>query len=129
MSCVSISQADIDALMGGGGGGAVEEPQPQAASPTTGHQATPVRELRRILGLTVPVSVALAERDMTVESILGLSVGSIIEFEKSFDADLDLLIANQLIGAGQAAKVGENFGLRITHVGSVHERIGAMSGR
>jgi flagellar motor switch/type III secretory pathway protein FliN len=86
------------------------------------------REIRRILGLSVPVSVSLAERDMPIKSILSLTVGSIIEFNIPFDADLTLRVANQPIGRGQAVKVGENFGLRMTSINDVHERIEALAG-
>ena len=63
---------------------------------------------------------------MPLSEILNLTSGAIIEFEKSSDGELDLLINNKCIGHGQAVKVGENFGLRITDIGSVQERIRAM---
>ena len=85
-------------------------------------------EIRRILGLSVPVTVALAERDMPIKSILSLTVGSIIEFSIPFDADLTLRVANQPIGRGQAVKVGENFGVRMTAINDLHERIEALAG-
>ena len=83
-------------------------------------------DIERILGLTVPVSVTLAERDLTIESILDVKVGTIIEFDVPFDADLVLNAANHPIGTGQAVKVGENFGLRVTKLADVHGRIEAM---
>ena len=85
-------------------------------------------EIRRILGLSVPVSVILAERDMTIGSILGLTAGAIIEFDVRFDADLTLHAADRTIGRGQAVKVGENFGLRVRVIDDVHGRIEAMGG-
>jgi flagellar motor switch protein FliN/FliY len=88
----------------------------------------PEREIRRILDLSVPVAVVLAERDMTVESVLALTVGTIIEFDVPFDADLMLEVGNHPIGAGHAVKAGENFGLRITGIQDVHDRIEAMGG-
>ena len=39
---------------------------------------------------------------------------AIIEFEKSSDEPLELMINNKVIGLGETVKVGENFGLRIT---------------
>ncbi len=85
-------------------------------------------ELRRILDLSVPVTVILADRAMPVEDILKLTVGTIIEFEVPFDSELVLQAADRPIGRGQAVKVGENFGLRITHVGPVRDRIDALRG-
>jgi len=86
----------------------------------TSKTPTPTQpELARIMRLSVPVIVKLAERRLNLQEVMRLGNGSIIEFFKSFDEPLDLLINNKLIGQGEAVKVGENFGLRITHVGDV----------
>ena len=85
--------------------------------------------MSRVLGLRVPVGVTLAERDMNVQAILEITVGTIIEFEVSFDAELMLCVAGRRIGKGHAVKVGEHFGLQITRIEPVHERIDALAGR
>ena len=54
--------------------------------------------------------------------------GSIIEFDKLGDSELDLMINNRVIGQGSAVKVGENFGLRIQTIGRVDDRIRSMGG-
>jgi len=82
----------------------------------------------RILHLEVPVIVTLAERTMPLSKILTFSPGSIIEFEKPSDGLLDLMINNRCVGRGQAVKVGENFGLRVTVIGSVKSRVEAVTG-
>lgn len=79
-----------------------------------------------MLHLAVPLSVRLAERDLTIESILKLNVGSVLEFDCRADSELELVVADQPIGAGQAVKIGENFGLRITRIGTPGQRIRAM---
>lgn len=86
-------------------------------------------DLHRILGLSVPVSAVLAERDMSIESILDIRPGTIVEFDVAFDAELMLCAADRPIGAGQAVKAGEKFGLRVNHIGSVKERIDALGGQ
>ena len=85
-------------------------------------------EVHRILKIEVPVIVQLAERRMSVEEVLELNVGSIVQFEKPFDAELELMITNRRIGFGQAVKVGENFGLRISRIGSIYDTIKALGG-
>lgn len=85
--------------------------------------------LERILRLEVPVIVQLAERRMPLREIMGLTTGAIIEFEKPSDADLELMINNKRIGHGQPVKVGENFGLRVSRIESVRDRIKALVGR
>jgi flagellar motor switch protein FliN/FliY len=76
--------------------------------------------------MEVPIIVTLAECKSPVSSILALTTGSIIEFETPADSELKLLVANKCIGTGQAVKVGENFGLRITRVGAVDDCIKAL---
>ena len=142
---MSISQDSIDALLaradeGADAPAAEEAVQTSTSPPRRAVKAAPVRhtppaagserrqELRRILHLSVPLIVTLAERDMSVESIVRTTVGSIIEFDQAFDAELVLSAANCPIGKGQAVKVGENFGLRINHIGTVEERIDALGG-
>jgi len=84
------------------------------------------RELQRILRLEVPVIVKLAERRLSLSEIMRLGVGAIIEFYKSSDEPLELMINNKTIALGETVKVGENFGLRITQIGDVKQIIDAM---
>jgi flagellar motor switch protein FliN len=83
-------------------------------------------ELQRILRLEVPVIVKLAERKLSLSEVLRLGTGAIIEFFKSSEEPLELLINNKTIAVGEAVKVGENFGLRITQIGDVRQIIEAM---
>lgn len=133
---MTISQDSIDALFGSedqtGNQTAVapapvsQTPPPIAVNPPA--IAPAPREVRRILGLEVPISVTLAHRFMSVESILEITVGSIIEFDIPFDAELLVQVANQTIAEGQAVKIGENFGLRISRICDVPTRIDALGG-
>ncbi|MCB9845490.1 MAG: FliM/FliN family flagellar motor switch protein [Phycisphaeraceae bacterium] len=80
-----------------------------------------------ILKLEVPIIVRLAETRMTVEQVLMLAPGAILELEKRADEDLDLMVNNRVIGAGHAVKVGENFGIRLSFVGDVSTRVAAAT--
>jgi flagellar motor switch protein FliN len=83
-------------------------------------------DLAGVLRLEVPVIVRLGERSMDLGEVLGIVPGAIIELPKNVDAELDLLVNNKQVGTGVAVKVGENFGIRITYIGDVRERIEAM---
>lgn len=104
---------------------AVLQSQRSAAVPNELSRGEPV-ELSRILRLKVPVIVKLAERQMPLSEVLRLGVGAIIEFSKANDQPLDLLINNKSIAIGEAVKIGENFGLRITQVGDVKSIIRSL---
>lgn len=85
-------------------------------------------DITRILNIEVPIIVQLSERTMPLSEILNLTTGSIVEFDKPADSELELKVNNKRIGSGQAVKVGENFGLRVVRIGTVRERIQAMGG-
>lgn len=72
-----------------------------------------------ILDLEVPLIVQIASRSMLVKEVVALEQGSIIEFPRSADQDLEILINNKSVGSGNAVKVGENFGIRINAIGDL----------
>ncbi len=145
---MTISQSEIDALLSSAGGFAeVNEadsppppPAPAApAAPVASPGGTPAGhgpffrplvdyppELARIMRMRVPVLVTLAARDVSLSSVLNWTLGSIIEFDIPADSELQLVIGNKPIGRGHAVKVGENFGLRVTTIGDLAQRITAM---
>ena len=135
---MGLSQSDIDALLS-----ADAEEAPSSASeahetedsgsPSAVTAVLPRRsvsisqaEIERIKQLSVPISVKLAERLSKIRTIITLTVGSIIEFNVPADSELELVAGTETIGKGQAVKVGENFGLRISRMGTLQERVQAM---
>lgn len=86
-------------------------------------------DLKAILRLEVPIIVEIGAREMTLDQVLALTPGAIIELPKSIDEELEIKVNNKPIGVGAAVKVGENFGLRVGYVGDVKSRINALAGR
>ena len=84
--------------------------------------------LQRVLELEVPVIVRLAERPMSFDDVLKLVPGSIIQLAKSADADLDLFVNDRQIASGSAVKVNENFGIKLTRLGTPEARLSAATG-
>ncbi len=83
-------------------------------------------EVRRILRLEVPIIVKLAERKFACAEVLRIQTGSILEFSKSSEEPLELMINNKTIAIGEAVKVGENFGLKIVQIGDVKSIIKSL---
>lgn len=104
-------------------------PAPTGGAPAAFCPPQPSSEARlaRIRRLRVPVVVRLAQRHMSVSEVLKIVPGSILEFDQTVDRELDLLVNNHRIGAGVAVKVDEHFGLRVTGIGDVRERIQSLS--
>ncbi|HZL38412.1 MAG TPA: FliM/FliN family flagellar motor switch protein [Tepidisphaeraceae bacterium] len=91
------------------------------------NDASPPGELHRILRMEVPVIVKLAERKLQLSEVMRLGVGAIIEFSKSSNEPLQLLINNKTIALGETVKVGENFGLRLTQIGDLRSTIQSLA--
>jgi flagellar motor switch protein FliN len=97
--------------------------QPKAAS---SRRRTDKREFppytRSLLRVRVPVVVTLAEKKQTLGRILEIGPGQILQFDKSCEETLDLEAGNCKIASGEAIKVGDKFGLRITAIVPPDER-------
>ncbi len=85
-------------------------------------------DVQTILRLRVPVIVEIGRRKMKLDDVLALGPGAIVELEKSADEPLDVLVHNKPIGRGNAVKVGENFGVRVTRIGTPLQRVEALGG-
>jgi flagellar motor switch/type III secretory pathway protein FliN len=69
---------------------------------------------RSLLRIEVPIVVTLATTRLPVSRILELGPGTIVHFEKSYDSPLMLTIGNCDVAVGDAVKIGDKFGLRIS---------------
>ncbi len=78
--------------------------------------------MRSLLRIRVPVRVTLATAKQPLRKILELGPGAILQFEKSCEDTLDLYLGEHRIGVGEAVKVGDKFGLRITSITLPAER-------
>jgi flagellar motor switch protein FliN/FliY len=76
----------------------------------------------RIMRVPVTVSVRLAERKMSLGAVVALVPGSLVTFNKSCEDLLDLYVNNHRYCQGEAIKIGECFGLKISKVGVTEER-------
>lgn len=85
--------------------------------------------VRSLLQINVPVAVTLATTKQKVRQILELGPGTIIQFDKSCEETLELEIRGQRIAVGEAVKVGDKFGLRVTSIILPEERFEALGRR
>jgi len=89
---------------------------------------SPHEKVSRILSMKVPVIVKIAQKKMTVSEILKLRLGSVIQFDKDPYQNIDLMVNNSVIGAGQPIKVNETFGLKIVQIGALTDTIKSLGG-
>jgi flagellar motor switch protein FliN/FliY len=69
---------------------------------------------RSLLKIQLPVSVHLASKRETVQEVVEIVPGAIIKFEKGCDELLHMVVGGQTIAEGEAVKVGDKFGFRVT---------------
>lgn len=84
---------------------------------------------RSLLRIQVPVVVTLASTTQPVSRIVELGPGSIIQFDKSCEETLSLEVGGQEVAVGEAVKVGDKFGLRITSMILPEERFWTVRGK
>jgi len=80
---------------------------PQPASPAG---------LEPLFDVPMPVVIEIGRARLTVQEILQLQPGSIVELERMVGEPVDLYVSDRRIAQGEIVVVGEHFGVRITRV-------------
>ena len=83
-------------------------------------------ELLQKMPLTMTFEVGRAK--MTINDLLSLGQGSVLELHRLVGESLDLFANGKLIAQGEVIIVDEKFGARLTHVITPEERIKQMNG-
>lgn len=81
------------------------------------------RNLDMLLDIPLKVTVELGQTKRKVKDILDLSSGSIIELDKLAGEPVDILVNGKLIAEGEVVVIDENFGVRVTDIISMSDRI------
>jgi flagellar motor switch protein FliN/FliY len=81
------------------------------------------RRLDMLLDVPLEVGVELGRTRMTIQDLLQLGPGSVVELDKVAGEALDILVNGRLVARGEAVVVNDKFGVRITDIVSPQERI------
>ena len=119
---------DIPSVEGGEDAvvGAPDAPAPVAAPRTLDSLPSYARSLLKI---KVPVIVTLARKKQPLSQIVEIGPGTILQFNKSCDQLLELEVNGCEVGAGEAVKVGDKFGIRIVGLTLPGERFKTVAPR
>ena len=98
----------------------IEENSPQS------NQENQSRRLELLLDVPLDLSVELGRTRMSIQDLLNLSPGSVVELDKIAGEPLDILVNDRLIARGEAVVVNDKFGVRITDIVSPSERIARL---
>jgi len=91
--------------------------------PQTPKSGDSSRRLDMLLDVPLEVNVELGRTRMTIQDLLQLGPGSVIELDKVAGEALDILVNGRLVARGEAVVVNDKFGIRITDIVSPQERI------
>ncbi len=69
-----------------------------------------------ILDVSLRVSVELGRTVLTVQDVLGLGPGSVVELDKLAGEPVDIFVNDRIIAKGEVVVVDENFGVRVTEI-------------
>ena len=69
-----------------------------------------------LLDLSLPVSIELGRTTMTVQEILRLGRGAVVQLERVAGEPIDIYIGDRRFAEGEVVVLGEHFGVRITRI-------------
>jgi flagellar motor switch protein FliN/FliY len=84
------------------------------------------RRLDLLLDVPLDIAVELGRARMSIQDLLTLGPGSVIELDKIAGEALDILVNDRLVARGEAVVVNDKFGIRITDIVSQSERIARL---
>ncbi len=76
-----------------------------------------------ILDIPVTLSMEIGRTEITINDLLQLGQGSVVELERLAGEPMDVMVNGTLIAHGEVVVVDEKFGIRLTDVISPTERI------
>jgi flagellar motor switch protein FliN/FliY len=81
------------------------------------------RNLDLIMDVPLEFSVVLGKTKKTIQDILALGAGSVVELNKLADEPLEIYVNGKLIAHGEVVVINENFGIRMTQILSKELRV------
>jgi flagellar motor switch protein FliN/FliY len=76
-----------------------------------------------ILDVPVTLSMEFGRTQISIRNLLKLNQGSIVELDRLAGEPLDILVNGTLVAHGEVVVVNEKFGIRLTDIISLSERV------
>jgi flagellar motor switch protein FliN/FliY len=74
--------------------------------------------------LKVPVSIELGRTRMSVEEIMGLGKGSVLQLDRLVGQPVDVFVSDTPFATGEVVVIGDKFGVRILRLREGHGGVG-----
>jgi len=69
-----------------------------------------------LLDMTLPVTIEFGRTTMTIQDVLDLGPGSVVQLERMVGEPVDIYVSDRRLAEGEIVVVGEQFGVRITRL-------------
>jgi flagellar motor switch protein FliN/FliY len=89
----------------------------------TSPQPRDPRRIDLLLDVPLDITVELGRARLSIQELLSLGPGSVVELDKLAGEPLDILVNDRLVARGEAVVVNDKFGVRITDIVSPAERV------
>ena len=96
----------------------------QLSEPAAG---TSCSNIEMLMDVDLPVAIELGRTKLSINDILALGPGSVVELNKLAGEPVDLLVNSKVVARGEVVVVDENFGLRITQLLTPEERLKSLA--
>ena len=76
-----------------------------------------------IMDIPVTVSMELGRTRISIRELLSMNPGAVISLDRLASDPMEILVNGTLVAHGEAVKVGDRFGVRLTHVVNTADRL------
>ena len=73
--------------------------------------------------IDLDATLRFGSRDMTLEEVLNLGPGSVIELDRHINEPVDLVVGDRIVARGEVVVMSGNFALRVTEVAAPQLRL------
>jgi flagellar motor switch protein FliN/FliY len=98
----------------------------EAATENNGSHSADQVDLSLLMDVPLQVTVELGRARLTIEQLLRLNQGSVVELNQVIGEPLAILVNNKLMAHGEAVVVKDKFAIRILDVVSPERRIESL---
>ncbi|MDE1178388.1 MAG: flagellar motor switch protein FliN [Edaphobacter sp.] len=73
--------------------------------------------------IDLDATLRFGSREMTLEEVLNLGPGSVIELDRHISEPVDLVVGDRIVARGEVVVMSGNFALRVTEVAAPQLRL------
>jgi flagellar motor switch protein FliN/FliY len=80
-----------------------------------------------LLDIELPVTLRFGRTQMLLGEVMALGSGSMIEFDRSVDEPVEVLVNGRVVARGETVMVQGNYAVRVSEIASRSERLDSTS--